>query len=265
MTSSQFPVTVVIPSTPQIQQIAGYQSRTLYPAGTLSFAASATGGGLKYQWYLNASPIASATSSAYTIASVVAANAGSYSLFVTNSVGTATSGPPAIITIPNVATNSYEAAILASAPEAWWRLDEPAGSTNMFDGMGRHPGVYTNASGGAKLPTLGVPGALVGDTNTAASFTSASQGIGLVPYSASLNTPQISAEAWVNTSVLNGQAPVSSSYGSGGWWMVSASGWWLGDSSAGTFGNDNNVNTAAAIVPGQWSHIVIQYRRKPYF
>ena len=257
--SSPVSVTVVVPSLPTIVQLMGYQSRTLYPAGTLSMAVSATGGGLKYQWYKNASPIASATSSAFSIANVTNVNAGSYSVSVTNVVGIATSGPPAVITIPSVTAGSYEAAIIASAPEAWWRLDEPAGSTNMFDGMGRHSGTYTNAAGAGPLPTLGVTGALVGDPNTAASFTSAGQGIGIAPFSSELNTPEMTVEAWVNTSVNNGQAPVSSSYGSGGWWMQSVSGWWLGDCSSGSFGNNSNLNTAAVIIPGQWSHIVIKY------
>ena len=106
---------------------------------------------------------------------------------------------------------------------------------------------------------MGVPGALLNDTNTAASFSSTSQGIGLVPYSPALNTAQFSAEAWVNTTVTDGQAPVSDNYGTGGWWMQSVAGWWLGNSSGGTFGNDNNVNTNAAIIPGYWSHIVITY------
>ena len=108
------PVSVVVPTAPTLVQLLGYQSRTLYPTGTLSMAVSATGGGLKYQWYKNASPIASATSSAFTIANVVATNAGSYSVSVTNVVGSATSGPPAVITIPTLAAGSYEAAIVAS-------------------------------------------------------------------------------------------------------------------------------------------------------
>jgi hypothetical protein len=263
VSSSAVAVSVVTPSLPTINQLLGYQSRTLYPTGTLSFAVSATGGGLKYQWYKNASPIASATSSAFSIASVTTNDAGSYSLSASNVVGIATSGPPAVITIPSLTPGSYEAAIVASAPEAWWRLDEPAGSTNMFDGMGRHPGTYTNASGAGPLPTLGVPGVILNDPNTAASFSSTDQGIGLVPYSPNLNTPEYSAEAWVKTSVINGQVPVSSSYGNAGsgWWMQSDSGWW--DGGPGGFGNNivngAHVNTDAAIVAGYWSHIVIEY------
>ncbi len=256
VTSSSVSVTVVTPSSPHIDQLLGYQSRTLYPTGTLNMAVMATGGGLKYQWYKNGSPIASATSSALAIPNITTANAGSYSLSVTNIMGTVTSGPPVVITIPSVAAGSYEAAIVTSAPEAWWRLDESSG-TNMFDGMGRHPGSYANANGTGPLPTLGATGVLINNPNTAASFASA--GIGLVPYSADLNPAQFSIEAWVNTTVTDGQAPVSSSYGTGGWWMQSVSGWWLGDCSQGTFGNNGNTNTEAAIISGQWSHIVIEY------
>jgi hypothetical protein len=265
--SASVSVTVVTPSQPAIIQLVGYQNRTLYPSGTLSMAVVGTGGGLKYQWYKNAAPIASATSSAFTIASVTTNDAGGYSVYVTNSVSNATSGPPAVITIPSVASGSYEAAVLATTPEAWWRLDEPAGSTNMFDGMGRHPGTYTNATGSGPLPGLGVTGALVNDTNPAASFSSTDKGIGLVPFSPALNPSSFSVEAWVNTAVITGQSPVSSSYGTGptGWWMQSiadsGTGWWFGDCSAGYFGNNKvngaYVNTNGSILPGYWSHIVI--------
>ena len=261
VTSSQVLVTVVVPTAPTLVQLVGYQSRTLYPTGTLSMAVSATGGGLKYQWYKNALPIASATSSSFTIAHVVATDAGSYSVSVTNVVNSVTSGPPAVITIPSVAAGSYEAAIVTSAPEAWYRLDEPPGSTNMFDGMGRHDGVYTNANGAGPLPTLGATGALVGDPNTAASFSSTGMGIGLVPYSPALSPGKWSAEAWVKTTLLNvNQAAVSLSFtNGGGWWIQSANGRWVGGYPGGTWGDNEATNTAAAIVPGQWSYVVINY------
>ena len=197
---------------------------------------------------------------------MVPGDAGSYSVYATNILGSITSGPPVVISIPGVAAGSYEAAMVTSAPEAWWRLDEPPGSTNMFDGMGHHDGTYTNANGVGPLPTLGATGALVNDTNTAASFSSTGQGIGIVPYSPDLNAPQYAIEAWVNTSVTDGQVPVSSSYSvttpsaiNGGSWIQSSGGWWSGDCSQGLFGNYYYDNTAAAIIPGQWSHVVINY------
>jgi pectin methylesterase-like acyl-CoA thioesterase len=44
-----------------------------------------------YQWYINSSPIASANSSTYTIASASPTNIGNYSVIITNSVGSVTS------------------------------------------------------------------------------------------------------------------------------------------------------------------------------
>lgn len=51
----------------------------------------ATGSGLTYQWELNGAPIAGATGSSYFIGSAQAANAGPYSVAVTNSLGTVAS------------------------------------------------------------------------------------------------------------------------------------------------------------------------------
>ena len=260
VSSSPVSVSVVTPAQPSLIQLIGYNNRNLYPGATLSMAINATGGGLQYQWYNNGSPIAGATTSALTINNATNGNAGSYSVSVTNVVGSLTSGPPAVITFPTYATNSYEAAVVSAKPEAWWRLDEPAGSTNMFDGMGRHDGIYTNANGSGPLPTLGVPGALLNDTNTAASFSSTGMGIGLAPYSTALNPTKWSVEAWVNTAVLNAeQAAVSLSYTNLGWWIATSNGWWYGASYPGNgyFGNNLNGNTAAAIIPNAWSHVVI--------
>jgi hypothetical protein len=262
-------VDVVVPSTPQIQQILGYQSRTLYPAGTLSFAAIATGGGLQYQWYKNASPIASATSSAFSIARLVATDAGSYSVSVTNIVGAATSGPPAVITIASLTPGSYEAAIVASAPEAWWRMDEATGSTNMWDSMGRHDGCYTNLTGATPPVTLGATGALLGDTNTAASFVAANQAFGYVPFAPALNPQVMTIECWVKTasSTVSGLAPVSSRVTGAGWWwqtdVEGGTGYWIpfGSDAAHTAWRtplEGTANAATAtIVPGQWSHLVL--------
>jgi hypothetical protein len=86
----------------------------------VSFSVTATGTGtLTYQWYLGTTAISGATASTYSIASAQASNAGSYTVVVTNSVGSVTSGaatltvvsPPAITTQPaNVSVSAGAAA-----------------------------------------------------------------------------------------------------------------------------------------------------------
>jgi hypothetical protein len=62
-----------------------------------TFAVTATGPNLKYQWSRNGTPIAGATGSAYSTASVLAADAGStFSVALTNAFGSATSRAAAL-------------------------------------------------------------------------------------------------------------------------------------------------------------------------
>ncbi|OFY37437.1 MAG: hypothetical protein A2W91_15100 [Bacteroidetes bacterium GWF2_38_335] len=58
---------------------------------TVTFSVTATGAGLTYQWRKGGINIAGATSDSYTIASIVAGDAGNYDCVVTGTCGTATS------------------------------------------------------------------------------------------------------------------------------------------------------------------------------
>ncbi len=59
-------------------------------------------------------------------------------------------------------TSSYQSTVLSDNPLAYWRLGEPAGSTNAIDSSGN--GYTATYNSGVNL---GVPGALTNDTNTA--------------------------------------------------------------------------------------------------
>ena len=238
--------------------ISGPVGHTLYVGGTLELKVVATGGGLKYQWMRSSTNLPGATASSYKVESVTNGNAGSYTVSVTNSLG-ATNLGPAVITIVTPATNTYAGLIVTAGPEAWWRLDETAGSTNLYDAMGRHDGYYTNLNGTVPPVTLGVAGTL--SNNTAASF-SASGGVGVIPYSENLNPAVFTYEGWVKTTVLNNTAlvPFSSTFnGNGLWWQTLPTGFWSPESVNGYYDIFGNGNTASPMASGIWTHLVMMY------
>ncbi|MEP7372781.1 MAG: PQQ-dependent sugar dehydrogenase [Chitinophagaceae bacterium] len=79
------------------------QSLTVAQGNTATFNVTATGGApLTYQWRKNGTNISGATNASYTISSTTATNAGTYSVVVNNSSGTATSNDATLtVTSPN--------------------------------------------------------------------------------------------------------------------------------------------------------------------
>ena len=79
----------------------------------------------------------------------------------------------------------------ATTPAGYWRLGETSGTTMSDSSPAANHGTYLNGV------TLGVPGALVGDTNTAASFDGVNDQ-GRVPDSASLDVgDSFTLEGWI--------------------------------------------------------------------
>ena len=80
-------------------------SVAVVPGAAATFSVAAAGSApLSYQWQKNGVSISGATGTSYTIASVVAADAGQYRVVVTNGVGTATSSVATLtVTAPNTA------------------------------------------------------------------------------------------------------------------------------------------------------------------
>jgi hypothetical protein len=72
-------------------------SQSLQPAGTVTLSVNASGSGpLAYQWFLNGTAITGATSSSYEINAAQFAEAGNYTVTVSNPVGTVTSSPATV-------------------------------------------------------------------------------------------------------------------------------------------------------------------------
>ncbi len=102
VTSNNATLTVISPPVITKQP----QSITVIQGNTATFTVTATGTApLRYQWRKNGTNISGATSSAYTIASVTTANAGTYSVVVSNAAGSKTSNNATLtVTSPPVIT-----------------------------------------------------------------------------------------------------------------------------------------------------------------
>jgi hypothetical protein len=75
-------------------------SQTLFTGGTATFSAQAIGGNLNYQWYFGSAPIPGATNNTLISTNVTTANAGSYSIVVSNTAGSVTNSVTLTVVTP---------------------------------------------------------------------------------------------------------------------------------------------------------------------
>jgi hypothetical protein len=188
-------------------------AQSLYAGRTATFKATVLGSGpLVYQWrkdgtnISNGGNLSGVTTDTLTIANVGAANAGNYTLVVTNSAGAATSAPPATLTLVTPSGKVYEAAVRAANPIAYWRLNEAgdpsSGTLPAFNYMGGLNGLYRAGS------AVGVQGpqptgfAEFESNNTAAQTTSPGGLASWVTLPAlNLNTNTVTFTAWIYPNV----------------------------------------------------------------
>ena len=83
-------------------------NRTVGQSATFSIAASGSGS-LSYQWYLNGNPINGANASAYNLSAVAMADAGTYTVGVSNSAGSVTSAAAVLTVTPAVISPAISA------------------------------------------------------------------------------------------------------------------------------------------------------------
>lgn len=128
-----------------------------------NFSATASGAApLTYYWKLGNSVVQSGTASNYA-ATASLANAGTYTVVVSNVTGITVTSTPAILTV-NPVPGNYGGAVVASGPMAFWRLDETNGAI-AHDQIAGNDGTYLNAALGQ------LPGYSVLDSNeTAVAF-----------------------------------------------------------------------------------------------
>ncbi|HBA87183.1 MAG TPA: hypothetical protein DCZ75_04100 [Geobacter sp.] len=111
------------------------------------------------------------------------------------------------LSVSTPALASYQEMVLADTPEAYWRLGESSG-TIAYDSSGHgHNATYSG-------PTLGEPGAMAGDSDTAVLFDSSdliqATGTYFIP-----NLDSWTVEAWVKAPSTSAQMPIVSWYAGG--------------------------------------------------
>jgi len=194
-TSAVVNVTVVGPPIVLEQSPADVQ---VFAGATPTLQVSAFGPGtLAYQWSLNSSPIAGATSSTYVVTDTSSVGANTYSCTITNSYGP-TSATPITVTVLNDPTAPYPDQVLSDHPVAYYRLNETSGTT-AYDYAGGNNAIYTNVD-------LGYPGynpsQEPGETaglfgNHGADNNYAGNGPSFLTFATNSGNAEFSIEAWV--------------------------------------------------------------------
>lgn len=164
-------------------------SRTVLPGATASFSVVASGSTVfSYQWQHNGQALDKATNATLNVTNVQTQNLGSYKVTVKNAAGSSDSDI-ATLSIHARPAGSYVDVVKADGPVGYWRLDETEGEIAL-DQIAGNSGDILNGV------TLGVPGAIAGDANLAANFSSGDRQKIDVPWTEALNPPQFSMEVW---------------------------------------------------------------------
>ncbi|HTV39256.1 MAG TPA: immunoglobulin domain-containing protein [Candidatus Sulfotelmatobacter sp.] len=121
-----------------------------------SFSVAAYGTSPKYQWYFNGNAIPGANASTYSIASVVDANAGNYTVVVSNIFGVVTSTPAASLTVidPPVITGQPQNVTANAGGAATFTVAYTGTSPTFQWYFGNQPLNNSTTVTGANGPTL---------------------------------------------------------------------------------------------------------------
>ena len=234
---------------------------------TATFSVTAEGTlPLSYQWQSNSVPIQGATSTTLVLSNSVPSYSATYSVVVSNLVGTTNVAATLSVATPS----GYAATVIADNPLGYWRLGEASGPTAL-DSWGTNNGTYFGSE------TFGLPGAIGGDPNTCVDFSGDGSSLVRVPYSSDLNggrdpNGSWTVECWVRpdldaaTEAGLFAVPVASvdlnQNRSGYFFLEQSDGWQLrlGNSSGYLAGWNAAAGSVGGVpLPQTWYHLVGQY------
>ena len=178
--------------------------QNLYPGRTARFNVAASGTPpLTYHWrkggvnLTDGGRITGSGTEALAITSVQASDAADYDVVVSNPGGSVTSSvAPLALTAPT--GKAYEAAVVAAAPTAYWRLNESAGSLNAFDYYGGNTATYGSSLSAGQTGPNDTEFTGFESYNPAPYFYANSPGSWVVAPPLNLNTNTVTITAWIN-------------------------------------------------------------------
>jgi len=159
---------------------------------------------ISYQWKAatggSATNIPGATNSSLTLSDLQTANAGSYTLLASNSIGGPVSTSAARLTV--LPLPAFISAVMQDNPVGYWRLNETSstasGTLTAVDMTGNYNGVYGSAAADGVAgpdPASGFAG--FESSNTAAEFTSGVANSFVTIPELNLNTNTVTISAWI--------------------------------------------------------------------
>ncbi len=159
---------------------------------------------IRYQWFQGDQMMPGATNQTLWLADIAQSLDGAqFRVEVANPFTSVTSEPAVLGVQPrsvDVPVAGYARLVLADDPVAYWRLDEPDGSTTATDAAGSFDGEYQPGDGALQFQA---PGGVPGDSD--ASVALGGGAVITVPYALELNPVDgpWSAEAWVQPRSLD--------------------------------------------------------------
>jgi predicted oxidoreductase (fatty acid repression mutant protein) len=250
------------------------QSEMLYAGATAHFICAAAGAGsssMNYQWYYSnpantiTNLMAGQTNAVLALTNLQATNTGFYQVTASDAAGSNGSAVAQLVVITAPGAKSYASNILADGAVGYWRLGTVDVDDNATNYGGTSVGAYDLAggfNGTYEGPiTTGVAGAIVGDTDTSATFGAGNTEVA-VPFVTNLNATPFTVELWAYD---NGQdwnyyrSPLTSredsSYAGYTFYATPLNGWafWIGN------GSTWIQLSGPAVQANTWTHLAATY------